>query len=208
MGRRLSCAAANVGAVRALNNTSGLVQGVRAFEQAFLRAGVKHYPSRERYAEIALAAFQATGSGVQASGALGGGYPASLLAEAARASETPVPMTMENNVADASAYAERSADPSIIGVLAVDQPVIHDTVAWGTRPPSQAITVLTRRPKGIVIHHTTHPNTSETSLAHAFSIARGIQDFHMGPERKSDRHRAKLHGEPRRAHPGGPSSQP
>jgi N-acetyl-anhydromuramyl-L-alanine amidase AmpD len=43
---------------------------------------------------------------------------------------------------------------------------------------------LNRRPKGIVIHHTTQPNTSDASLAHAFRIARDIQNFHMGPQRR------------------------
>ncbi|WP_169194921.1 phage tail tip lysozyme [Devosia sp. MC1541] len=42
----------------------GLDAKVEAFEKAFLRAGVKHYPSRKKYAGIALAAWQIAGKPV------------------------------------------------------------------------------------------------------------------------------------------------
>jgi hypothetical protein len=42
----------------------GLDAKVEAFELAFLRAGVKHYPSRQKYAGIALAAWQIAGKPV------------------------------------------------------------------------------------------------------------------------------------------------
>lgn len=65
-------------AVDHLKRTRSLVDGVRAFEQAFLRAGVKHYPSRERYAEIALAAFNGRTDAVGADSLLAGPFEAIL----------------------------------------------------------------------------------------------------------------------------------
>jgi hypothetical protein len=46
-------------AVAAVKNASELRAKVEAFEKAFERAGVKHYDSRERWARIALEAFDA-----------------------------------------------------------------------------------------------------------------------------------------------------
>jgi hypothetical protein len=51
----LSSSEAN--AIAALRETSTLEDGVRAFEQNFERAGVKHYPSRDHYARLAKDAF-------------------------------------------------------------------------------------------------------------------------------------------------------
>lgn len=45
-------------AVSAVQQASGLAGKVKAFEMAFERAGVKHYPSRIKYAEQALAAYR------------------------------------------------------------------------------------------------------------------------------------------------------
>jgi hypothetical protein len=47
------------GAITALKNAVGLPAQVKAFENHYERAGVKHYPSRIKYAEQALAAFKA-----------------------------------------------------------------------------------------------------------------------------------------------------
>lgn len=47
------------GAVAAVRKAGTLRQKVEAFELAYERAGVKHYDSRERWARIALAAFDA-----------------------------------------------------------------------------------------------------------------------------------------------------
>jgi Phage tail lysozyme/Putative peptidoglycan binding domain len=47
-------------AIVALRETSTLEGGVRAFEQNFERAGVKHYASRDRYAHLARDAFLRT----------------------------------------------------------------------------------------------------------------------------------------------------
>ena len=51
-------------AVAATRAASGLEAKVRAFEQAFERAGVKHYPSRVAWAQVALGIWQAQGGKV------------------------------------------------------------------------------------------------------------------------------------------------
>jgi hypothetical protein len=63
--------------------------------------------------------------------------------------------------------------------LAIGQPTIYTTGDWNARPPSQAIDVIGSRPNKILIHHTTWPNTSDFSKAHAFAMARSIQNHHM-----------------------------
>lgn len=45
------------GAIRKLVAAQGLDAKVEAFERAFLRAGVKHYPSRQQWARVALDAW-------------------------------------------------------------------------------------------------------------------------------------------------------
>lgn len=47
------------GAIAAVVAADGLDEKVEAFERAFERAGVKHYPSRKQWAAIALDAFEA-----------------------------------------------------------------------------------------------------------------------------------------------------
>lgn len=46
-------------AIAAVKSATGLDDKVEAFEKAFLRAGVKHYPSRKEWALRALTAYQA-----------------------------------------------------------------------------------------------------------------------------------------------------
>lgn len=46
-------------AIPAVKSARGLADKVEAFELAFERAGIKHYPERIKYAEKALAAFKA-----------------------------------------------------------------------------------------------------------------------------------------------------
>jgi hypothetical protein len=48
-------------AIPALKNAGSLEEKVVAFEDTFERAGVKRYPERVRWAQIALAAFEAAG---------------------------------------------------------------------------------------------------------------------------------------------------
>ncbi|WP_017976739.1 peptidoglycan recognition protein family protein [Actinopolyspora halophila] len=56
---------------------------------------------------------------------------------------------------------------------------IADTAAWGARAPNATIDVLGHAPSKIVVHHTATPNSTDYSRAHAFELARSIQDHHM-----------------------------
>jgi hypothetical protein len=204
--KELSSTHAN--ARRALLEETDLVRAVRVFERKFLVAGVPHYPSRERYAEIALEAYNVRGgtaglaienleigeemdwleSGLDA---LEGG-----VAFARRPSSMARLMRYEADCGCAGGAQARGRPavesvPSPLDVFASEPaagafaagPLIHDTASWSARPAKSAITVLNRRPKGIVIHHTASPNVADTSLAHAKQLARNIQNFHMGLQR-------------------------
>lgn len=61
----------------------------------------------------------------------------------------------------------------------VPNPGIASTSAWGARAPSSAVTVLSAKPKYIVIHHTATSNSTGTTQSAAYSLARGIQNYHM-----------------------------
>ncbi|HEX6287674.1 MAG TPA: peptidoglycan recognition family protein [Herpetosiphonaceae bacterium] len=61
----------------------------------------------------------------------------------------------------------------------MNRPRLYTTDEWGARPPSEPIDVLSHRPNKILIHHTAGPNSSDFSQAHAFELARSIQNFHM-----------------------------
>ncbi|MGL5810748.1 MAG: peptidoglycan recognition protein family protein [Nocardioides sp.] len=50
---------------------------------------------------------------------------------------------------------------------------------WGARSPAKPITVLDTRPVKIIVHHTASPNSSDLSQAHAFRLARSIQNNHI-----------------------------
>jgi N-acetyl-anhydromuramyl-L-alanine amidase AmpD len=62
---------------------------------------------------------------------------------------------------------------------AIAQPTIASCDTWGARPPSSPVTVLSHRPTMIIVHHTATANTTNYSQAHAYALARSIQDFHM-----------------------------
>lgn len=62
---------------------------------------------------------------------------------------------------------------------AVPSPTIYSTSAWGARAPSSAVTVLNYQPSYIVVHHTATSNSTATTQAAAFSLARSIQNYHM-----------------------------
>lgn len=64
-------------------------------------------------------------------------------------------------------------------LAAVPNPSIASTSAWGARSPSSAVSVLSYKPSYIVIHHTATSNTTATTQAAAYSLARGIQNYHM-----------------------------
>lgn len=60
-----------------------------------------------------------------------------------------------------------------------DTPAIHNTSAWKARPPSGPLPILPQKSTKILIHQTQTSNTGDTSLGHAYSLARTIQNFHM-----------------------------
>ncbi|QJY45961.1 N-acetylmuramoyl-L-alanine amidase [Pseudonocardia broussonetiae] len=62
---------------------------------------------------------------------------------------------------------------------AAPAPPILDCAAWGARPNSRIVNVVTQRPVKILVHHTATPNVTDLSRGAADSLARGIQDFHM-----------------------------
>lgn len=62
---------------------------------------------------------------------------------------------------------------------AIPAPPIFGTSAWGARPSSSPITVLSSRPTMVIVHHTATANSGDFSQAHAFSLARSIQNHHM-----------------------------
>ncbi|GAA3934642.1 hypothetical protein GCM10023085_15020 [Actinomadura viridis] len=70
-----------------------------------------------------------------------------------------------------------AATPSPASALAA--PRVHTRAEWGARPPTSAATVLDRAPDHIVVHHTATANTTDYSVAAAYSLSRGIQNFHM-----------------------------
>ena len=61
----------------------------------------------------------------------------------------------------------------------VSSPSIAGCSAWGAAPPTQAVTILANRPTKILVHHTDTPNTTDLSQAHAFALARSIQQSHF-----------------------------
>lgn len=62
---------------------------------------------------------------------------------------------------------------------AVPNPGIANTNAWGARAPSSPVTVLNYKPSRLIIHHTATSNSTSTSQAAAYSLARSIQNYHM-----------------------------
>jgi len=63
--------------------------------------------------------------------------------------------------------------------LAVTSPRIYGTDEWGAQPPKQAIDVINSKPTKIIIHHTATANSTDYSRAHAFQLARSIQQAHF-----------------------------
>lgn len=70
-------------------------------------------------------------------------------------------------------------DAGEVSEVQVTEPIIFSTREWGARPPRASVPVLPDCPSKIVVHHTTHPNTSDFSRQRAFSVACGIQNYHM-----------------------------
>lgn len=61
----------------------------------------------------------------------------------------------------------------------VAAPSISSCATWGARASSSPVQVLGSRPTMVIVHHTAGANSSDLSQAHAFSIARSIQSYHM-----------------------------
>ncbi|MFJ9552027.1 peptidoglycan recognition protein family protein [Streptomyces erythrochromogenes] len=71
-----------------------------------------------------------------------------------------------------SAVAPRTAH-------AARSPLIHGRAAWQARSPRGTVRLSSGRPRRLIIHHTATGNTSDGSLARAYSLARAIQSHHM-----------------------------
>jgi hypothetical protein len=69
---------------------------------------------------------------------------------------------------------------------AVTVPAIASCATWGARQPSDPLTVLPHKPVRILIHHTDTPNSTDYSQAHAYALARSIQNDHMDVNHWSD----------------------
>ncbi|HEX6685337.1 MAG TPA: peptidoglycan recognition family protein [Candidatus Limnocylindrales bacterium] len=65
------------------------------------------------------------------------------------------------------------------GAHAVAKPTIYGTDEWGAQDPRGTIQILNRRPTKIIVHHTATANSSDFSRAHAFQLARSIQQSHF-----------------------------
>lgn len=76
--------------------------------------------------------------------------------------------------AAAAAEAEAMAFP-----LAVPRPTLHTRSAWGARPPSSPVTMLSSRPTMVIVHHTAGSNTTNYTQSWAYQMSRGIQNYHM-----------------------------
>jgi hypothetical protein len=70
--------------------------------------------------------------------------------------------------------------------LAVASPTIASCATWGARDPSSPLTLLSTNPDKILIHHTATANSTDYSQAHAYSLARTIQNYHMDTNGWSD----------------------
>lgn len=56
---------------------------------------------------------------------------------------------------------------------------IASCAEWGARASSQPVTLLSTNPNKILVHHTATPNSTDYSQAHAYALARSIQNHHM-----------------------------
>lgn len=62
---------------------------------------------------------------------------------------------------------------------AVAAPTIASCATWGARAASSTLSQISTDANKIVIHHTASANSTDYSLAHAYALARSIQDYHM-----------------------------
>lgn len=68
--------------------------------------------------------------------------------------------------------------PEVVSA-AVPSPRIYSCSEWNARAARGAVQINNYRPSKIVIHHTATSNGTATTQAAAFSLARGIQNYHM-----------------------------
>ncbi|WP_017615051.1 peptidoglycan recognition protein family protein [Nocardiopsis salina] len=69
------------------------------------------------------------------------------------------------------AFAEASAS--------APSPTIRNRSAWNARPPTSTPQTVSGSPTYIVVHHTATENQTDYSLERAYSLSRGIQNWHM-----------------------------
>jgi hypothetical protein len=69
---------------------------------------------------------------------------------------------------------------------AVPSPTIADCATWAARPPSSPLSVIATNPNKILVHHTATANSTDYSQAHAYALARSIQNYHMDSNGWSD----------------------
>lgn len=79
----------------------------------------------------------------------------------------------------APAAGINAAPPAPVDIQAVTTPEIYGCDAWGARQPTEPITVLASKPVKVIVHHTDTANSTDYSLAHAFSLSRAIQNYHI-----------------------------
>lgn len=72
------------------------------------------------------------------------------------------------------------------GALAASNPGIASCATWGARAPSSPLSVISSNPNKILVHHTATSNSTDYSQAHAYALARSIQDYHMDVNGWSD----------------------
>jgi hypothetical protein len=70
--------------------------------------------------------------------------------------------------------------------LAVAAPTIASCATWGARPASGSLSVISSSPDKILVHHTAGSNSTDYSQAHAYAVARSIQNSHMDANGWSD----------------------
>ncbi|WP_264778171.1 peptidoglycan recognition protein family protein [Deinococcus aetherius] len=68
--------------------------------------------------------------------------------------------------------------PNTVQTLATFPPVAS-CAAWGASAPTEAITLLSSRPRMVIVHHTASPNTTDLSQTQAYRLARSIQQSHF-----------------------------
>ncbi|GAA3992712.1 hypothetical protein GCM10022247_09850 [Allokutzneria multivorans] len=63
--------------------------------------------------------------------------------------------------------------------LAVPAPSIVNCAGWSARPAKSTPQLLGHKPTVLIVHQTESPNSTDYSKAHAYSLARSVQNHHM-----------------------------